>query len=146
MAVITVLAALLATPVVAAPSAKGANGRYLVVARSAGAKVLREIPQIKALVVSAPASARSSLAADRRPLGVARDRLHRVTVEDPALPTCPGPGRWAGPGCGCRPRRRPPGRPPGSTRTRPSTTRACSGTTGASACPRAGRPPPAAPR
>jgi hypothetical protein len=67
MAVITVLAALLATPVTAAPSAKGDAGRYLVVARSAadlaglrataarqGAKVLRTMPQIKAMVVSAP--------------------------------------------------------------------------------------------
>jgi hypothetical protein len=85
---ITVLAALLAAPASAAPSAKGDDGRYLVVARSAadlgglrataarqGAKVLREIPQIKAMVVSAPGTARSSLAADRRTLGVARDRL-----------------------------------------------------------------------
>ena len=72
----------------AAPSSKGGAGRYLVVARSAGdygalratavrqgAKVLREIPQIKAMVVSAPDSVRSSLASDRRALGVARDRL-----------------------------------------------------------------------
>jgi hypothetical protein len=36
MAVITVLAALLATPVSAAPSANDGAGRYLVVARSAG--------------------------------------------------------------------------------------------------------------
>jgi gas vesicle protein len=63
-AVIAILAALLATPVSAAPAAKGGSGRYLVVARSAadlaglrasavrqGAKVLREIPQIKAMVV-----------------------------------------------------------------------------------------------
>ena len=88
MAAISVLAALLAAPVSAAPSAKGGAGRYLVVARSAGdlgalravavrqgAKVVREIPQIKAIVVSAPDSARSGLAADRRVLGVARDQL-----------------------------------------------------------------------
>ena len=36
MAVITILAALLATPVSAAPSANDGAGRYLVVARSAG--------------------------------------------------------------------------------------------------------------
>ena len=35
-AVITILAALLATPVSAAPSAKGGAGRYLLVARSSG--------------------------------------------------------------------------------------------------------------
>jgi lantibiotic leader peptide-processing serine protease len=34
-------------------------------------------------VVSAPDAVRSSLAADRRTLGVARDRLHRAAVEDP---------------------------------------------------------------
>jgi lantibiotic leader peptide-processing serine protease len=110
MAVITVLAALLATPVTAAPSAKADAGRYLVVARSAadlaglrataarqGAKVLRTMPQIKAMVVSAPASARSRLAADRRTLGVARDRLHRVTVEDPAAaPNLSKPGALGG--------------------------------------------------
>src|SRR5215218_10524088 len=90
MAALTVLAALLAAPVSAAPSAKGGAGRYLVVARSAadlgglrasavrqGAKVLREIPQIKAMVISAPDDVRGGLAADRRALGVARDRLQR---------------------------------------------------------------------
>ena len=57
----------MAPPVSAAPSAKGGAGRYLLVARSSGdygplratavrqgAKVLGEIPQIKAMVVSAP--------------------------------------------------------------------------------------------
>jgi subtilisin family serine protease len=110
MAVMAVLAALLAAPVSAAPSAKGGAGRYLVVARSAadlgglrasavrqGAKVLGEIPQIKAMVVSAPAGVRGSLAADRRAVGVARDRLQRVTVEDPAsAPNLSKPGVLGG--------------------------------------------------
>jgi hypothetical protein len=110
MAVITVLAALLATPVSAAPSANDGAGRYLVVARSAGdygplratavrqgAKVLREIPQIKAMVVSAPETVRSSLAGDRRALGVARDRLQRVSIEDPAgTPNLSKPGALGG--------------------------------------------------
>jgi lantibiotic leader peptide-processing serine protease len=110
MAVITVLAALLATPVSAAPSANDGAGRYLVVARSAGdygplratavrqgAKVLREIPEIKAMVVSAPETVRSSLAGDRRALGVARDRLQRVSIEDPAgTPNLSKPGALGG--------------------------------------------------
>jgi hypothetical protein len=69
---------------VAAPS-RGTK-RYPVVAKSAadyraprakavreGARVLRDIPQLKALVVRGPRSARSSLAADGRTLGVASD-------------------------------------------------------------------------
>jgi subtilisin family serine protease len=109
-AVIAILVALLATPVSAAPSGKGGSGRYLVVARSAadlkglrasavgqGAKVLREIPQIKAMVVSAPDSVRSSLAGDRRAAGVARDRLQRAAVEDPAgAPNLSKPGALSG--------------------------------------------------
>src|SRR5215211_3580363 len=69
MAVITILAALLAAPVSAAPSANDA-GRYLVVARSAG---------------------------DSRALGVARDRLQRVSIEDPAgTPNLSKPGALSG--------------------------------------------------
>jgi subtilisin family serine protease len=105
-----VLAALLAAPVSAAPQAKGGAGRYLVVARSAadlhalratavrrGARVLREIPQLKAMVVAAPDAVRGSLAADRRTLGVARDRLQRPAVEDPAgAPNLSRPGTLGG--------------------------------------------------
>jgi subtilisin family serine protease len=92
--ILAVLAAML--PQLAAAAPEKASGRYLVRARSAadyaglrakavnsGARVLRDLPQLKAMVVSAPAAARSSLAADRRTLGVARDRLHRAAVEDP---------------------------------------------------------------
>jgi hypothetical protein len=64
LAVLTVMTALLSAPSFAAPGAKGASGRYLVLARSAadlgalrakaladGAKVVRTIPQINAMVV-----------------------------------------------------------------------------------------------
>jgi lantibiotic leader peptide-processing serine protease len=90
--VLAVLAALL--PQMASAGSKGASARYLVVARSSadytglrakavkeGARVLRDLPQAKTLVVSAPASARTSLAADRRTLGVARDQVRRLTSE-----------------------------------------------------------------
>jgi hypothetical protein len=76
-----VLAGLLAAPSSAAPAAKGASGRYLVLARSAadlgglrakavadGAKVVRTIPQLNAIaavdwgpaVAPAPSRGRSS--------------------------------------------------------------------------------------
>ena len=90
--VLAVLAALL--PQMASAGPRGASGRYLVVARSSadygalrvkavkeGARVLRDLPQARTLVVSAPASARSSLAADRRTLGVARDQVRRLSSE-----------------------------------------------------------------
>ena len=90
--VLAVLAALL--PQMASAGSKSASGRYLVVARSwadytglrakavkEGARVLRDLPQANTIVVSAPASARSSLAADRRTLGVARDQVRRLTSE-----------------------------------------------------------------
>jgi hypothetical protein len=82
LAVATILmAALLPQMATAAPDK--ASGRYLVRARSAadyaglrakavkaGAQVLRDLPQVGMMVVNAPAAARSSLAADRRALGV----------------------------------------------------------------------------
>ena len=90
--VLAVLAAML--PQLASAGPKGASGRYLVVARSSadygalrakavreGARVLRDLPQAKTLVVSATASARSSLAADRRTVGVARDQVRRLIPE-----------------------------------------------------------------
>jgi lantibiotic leader peptide-processing serine protease len=92
MTVLAVLAALL--PQMASAGPRGASGRYLVVARSSadyaalrakavkeGAHVLRDLPQAKTIVVSAPASARSSLAADRRTLGVARDQVRRLPID-----------------------------------------------------------------
>jgi hypothetical protein len=101
--VLAVLAAML--PQLASAGPKGANGRYLVVARSSadygalrakavreGARVLRDLPQAKTLVVSAPASTRSSLAADRRTLGVARSQVRRLTSERNTAPNLSAPG------------------------------------------------------
>ena len=91
---LAMLAAMLPGTSVAAPS--GGAKRYLVVAKSAadygalrakavreGARVLRELPQVKALVVRGSASTRKTLAADSRTLGVASDHVARVAVEDP---------------------------------------------------------------
>jgi subtilisin family serine protease len=102
--ILAVLAAMLPGTSVAAPS--GGSGRYLVVARSAadygalrakavreGARVLRDIPQLNALVVRGSGSARSRLAADGRTLGVASDHVARVAVERPqAAPNLSAPG------------------------------------------------------
>jgi lantibiotic leader peptide-processing serine protease len=90
--VLAVLAALL--PQMASAGPKGASARYLVVARSSadysalrakavkeGARVIRDLPQARTLLVSATASARSSLAADRRTVGVARSQVRRLTSE-----------------------------------------------------------------
>ena len=100
--VLAMLAALLPQLATAAP--KGASGRYLVVARSsadyaglrakavkAGARVLRDLPQAKSIVVNASASARSSLAADKRTLGVAKDQVRRIDSER-STPNLSAPG------------------------------------------------------
>jgi subtilisin family serine protease len=101
--VLAMLAALL--PQLAAAAPRGPSGRYLVVARSAadygalrakavqsGARVLRDLRQVNAMVVRAPAAARSRLAADRRALGVAADRVREVTVDDRFRPNLSAPG------------------------------------------------------
>jgi hypothetical protein len=101
--VLAVLAALL--PQMASAGPKGASARYLVVARSSadysalrakavkeGARVVRDLPQAKTLVVSATATARSSLAADRRTVGVARSQVRRVTSEPNSAPNLSAPG------------------------------------------------------
>ncbi|MFL6267762.1 MAG: S8 family serine peptidase [Actinomycetes bacterium] len=100
--VLAVLAAML--PQLASAGPKGASGRYLVVARSSadygalrakavreGARVLRDLPQAKTLVVSATASERNSLAADRRALGVAKDQRRALTSER-SKPNLSAPG------------------------------------------------------
>jgi hypothetical protein len=100
--VLAMLAALLPQLATAAP--KGASGRYLVVARSsadyaglrakavkAGARVLRDLPQAKSIVVNASASARSSLAADKRTLGVAKDQVRQINSER-STPNLSAPG------------------------------------------------------
>ena len=104
VAVLTVLAALMAAPSFAAPAGQ-ASGRYLVRARSAadlsalraravadGAKVVRTIPQINAMVVRASAATKGRLAADRRSAGVATDRLTSPDVVERAKPDLSAPG------------------------------------------------------
>jgi hypothetical protein len=103
MTVLAMLAALL-PQVAAAVTPRGASGRYLVRARSAadyaglrakavkeGARVVRDLPQVKTMVVNAPAAARSSLAADRRTLAVAKDQLRQLTSER-SKPNLSAPG------------------------------------------------------
>jgi len=130
---LAVLAAMLPGTSVAKPS--GGSQRYLVVARTAadygalrakavreGARVLRDIPQLKALVVRGSASARSSIAADGRTLGVASDHVAQVTVDPPqAAPNLSSPGLRGAQRARCR-RQRPRRERPGSGRTRPSPT------------------------
>jgi lantibiotic leader peptide-processing serine protease len=90
--ILAMLGALL--PQLASAAPQKASGRYLVVARSSadyaglrakavkeGARVLRDLPQAKAIVVKASASARSSLAADKRTLGVAKDQVRQISSE-----------------------------------------------------------------
>ena len=104
-AILTVLAGLLAAPSFAAPPAKEASGRYLVLARSAadlgalrakavadGAKVVRAIPQINAMVVTGSAATKGRLAADRRARGVATDRLTSPDTIERAKPDLSAPG------------------------------------------------------
>src|SRR5215212_7104501 len=127
--ILAMLAALL--PQLASAAPKGASDRYLVRARSSadyaglrakavqsGARVLRDLPQLDMMVVRASAAAHSSIAADRRAAGVARDRLKRAEVDEPAgapnlskpgvLGGRPGPaagrGRGQGGGRGDQPR------------------------------------------
>jgi subtilisin family serine protease len=103
MTVLAVLAALL--PQMASAGPRGASARYLVVARSSadysalrakavkeGARVVRDLPQANTLVVNAPASARSSLAADRRTVGVARSQVRKLTSEPNSAPNLSAPG------------------------------------------------------
>ncbi len=77
-------------------ASRSASGRFLVVARNSadydalrakalrgGAKVVKDIPQIGTMLVKAPDSVRSSLAADSRTKGIARDHTIRVAQADP---------------------------------------------------------------
>ena len=104
-AILTVLAGLLAAPSFAAPAAKGATGRYLVLACNAadlgalratavadGARVVGTIPQINAMVVRASAATKGRLAADSRARGVATDRLSLPDMVDRARPDLSAPG------------------------------------------------------
>jgi subtilisin family serine protease len=105
LAVAAVAAALLTAPSIAAQPSSRASGRYLVVARSAadlsglrakavreGAKVLHTMPQVRALAVQGSDSVRRSLAADGRTLGVARDRVQKITAAERFKPNLSAPG------------------------------------------------------
>jgi lantibiotic leader peptide-processing serine protease len=95
LVVATVLGMLAATlPQLATAAPERGSGRYLVRARSAadyaalrakavreGARVVRDLPELRAMVVNAPAAARTSLAADRRTLGVARTQVRKLAAE-----------------------------------------------------------------
>ena len=101
--ILAMLGALL--PQLASAAPEKASGRYLVRARSsadyAGAagqggqggrpRACATCAQVNTMVVSAPAAARSSLAADRRTLGVARGRVRKLTAEVGA-PNLDAPG------------------------------------------------------
>ena len=159
LVVATILALLAAMlPQLASAAPKGASDRYLVRARSSadyaglrakavqsGVRVLRDLPQLHMMVVRASTAAHSSIAADRRAAGVARDRLQRVAVDEPAgAPNLSKPGVLGGAQV----------RLPAAAAAKAAAAginpdpawdyKACSGTTAASACPRGGRPPPAA--
>jgi lantibiotic leader peptide-processing serine protease len=104
LTILAVAAALLPSVAFAAPSRS--TGRYLVVARSAsdygalrakavrsGARILRDIPQLKTLLIRGSASVRGSLAADSRAAAVASDHVTRVAIEDPrTTPNLSRPG------------------------------------------------------
>jgi hypothetical protein len=158
LAVAAVAAALLTAPSIAAQPSRSASGRYLVVARNAadlsglrakavreGAKVVHTLPQVKALAIQGSDSVRRSLAADGRTLGVARDRVQKITAERHA-PRLSAPG--------LRSAQRVPANVPAAAQAAAAGIdpdpawdyKACCGTTAASACRRVGRPPPAAPR
>ena len=90
--ILAMLGALL--PQLASAAPEKASGRYLVRARSSadytalrakavkeGARVLRDLKQVNTMVVSAPASARTSLAADRRTLSVAKAGIRKLDAE-----------------------------------------------------------------
>src|SRR5215203_2111161 len=100
--ILAMLGALL--PQLASAAPEKASGRYLVRARSSadytalrakavkeGARVLRDLRQVNTMVVRAPESARSSLAADRRTVGVARSQVLKLAAEVGA-PNLDNPG------------------------------------------------------
>jgi subtilisin family serine protease len=100
--ILAMLGALL--PQLASAAPEKTSGRYLVRARSSadynalrakavqeGARVLRDLKPLDTMVLRAPAAVRTTLAADRRTLGVARDGLRRLTTERSA-PNLAAPG------------------------------------------------------
>jgi lantibiotic leader peptide-processing serine protease len=105
LVVATILAMLGAMlPQLASAAPEKASGRYLVRARSSadytalrakavkeGARVVRDLKQVNTMVVSANSATRSSLAADRRTLSVARSGVRKLTAEVGA-PNLDAPG------------------------------------------------------
>src|SRR4029453_8804516 len=105
LVVVTILAMLGALlPQLASAAPEKASGRYLVRARSSadyaglrakavkeGARVVSDLRQLNTMVVSAPSSARASLAADRRTLGVAGSQMRKLAAEVGA-PNLDAPG------------------------------------------------------
>jgi subtilisin family serine protease len=100
--ILAMLGALL--PQLASAAPEKASGRYLVRARSSadytalrakavkeGARVVRDLKQVNTMVVSANSATRSSLAADRRTLSVARSGIRKLTAEVGA-PNLDAPG------------------------------------------------------
>jgi lantibiotic leader peptide-processing serine protease len=100
--ILAMLGALL--PQLASAAPEKASGRYLVRARSSadytalrakavkeGARVVSDLRQVNTMVVRAPESARSSLAADRRTVGVARSQVLKLAAEVGA-PNLDNPG------------------------------------------------------
>jgi hypothetical protein len=100
--ILAMLGALL--PQLASAAPEKASGRYLVRVRSSadytalrakavkeGARVVRDLKQVNTMVVSANSATRSSLAADRRTLGVARSGVRKLTAEVGA-PNLDSPG------------------------------------------------------
>lgn len=102
--VASLIAAGLAGTAQAAPS-RATSDRYIVVARTAadyaglrdsavraGARVIREIPQIKTFVVVGTAAERAEVKADRRTLGTSKDRIVSITSADRPTPNLSSPG------------------------------------------------------
>src|SRR4029453_18745607 len=100
--ILAMLGALL--PQLASAAPEKASGRYVFRPRSSadyaglrakavkeGARVVSDLRQLNTMVVSAPSSARASLAADRRTLGGARSQMRKLTAEGGAPnPDAPG--------------------------------------------------------
>ena len=100
--ILAMLGALL--PQLASAAPEKASGRYLLRARSSadysalrakavkeGARVVRDLKQVNTMVVSANSATRTSLAADRRTLSVARSGIRKLTAEVGA-PNLDAPG------------------------------------------------------
>jgi hypothetical protein len=89
----------------AAPDGNGGQGRYLVVARTAadygalrdtairaGARVIRDIPQLKTFVAVGSAAARATVNADTRTLGTGTDHIKSLASADRPTPNLTSPG------------------------------------------------------